>query len=401
MAQVLTRFRRHTKDCPHRHKGRDWEKCDCPVHCQGKVGDVVVRESLDTRDWSLARRLIMELEHAIATGRVLKRFDEAVAKFLGSISVADETEIKYTRWAGYLLAFAEEKEIIGCDQWTLELLDDYKATRKVSDLTWQKELQFLRQMFGWFVKRKYLTENVAKEMEMPRDPQPATDHEPYTADEMVAILKACDEFGRASYERTRAKALVLLGRNYGLRISDACLLSREKVRGGQIMLRARKNDVVIWAPIYPEVQAALDRLPHPRGASPDSPYYFWAGPESSKPESFVKTTERTMQAMFRKSRVANAHFHRFRHTLATELLIAGGTIEDVANILGDDPETIRKHYAKWSPAYQERTTALLNRVRGGVHQRYAPESDLASPLFSIDSVVAKVGVDLPKKTRKQ
>lgn len=401
MQFVLTRFRRHTKECPHRHKGRDYDKCDCPIHCQGKVGEIPVRESLKTRDWTLARRLIMELERSVSTGQIAKPFPAAVAAFLESISVAEETMIKYSRWAGYLMAFAEENGIVGCGQWTLEYLDSYKATRKVSDLTWQKELQFLRQMFGWCVKRKYIAENIAKEMEMPRDPQPAVDHEPYAAAEMVAIFEACDKFGRGSYERTRAKALVLLGRNYGLRISDACLLSRDRVRDRQIMLRARKNGVVIWAPIYPDVQAALDRLPVPRGASADSPYYFWAGPNSSKPESFVKTTERTMQAMFRKSGVTNAHFHRFRHTLATELLIKGATIEDVANILGDDPDTIRKHYAKWSPAYQERTTALLNRVRGEVQPEYTAKTDPLTHMFSMDNVVAKVGVDLPDKTRKQ
>ena len=53
-----------------------------------------------------------------------------------------------------------------------------------------------------------------------------------------------------------------------------------------------------------------------------------------------------------------------RHTLATEILVSGGTIEDAANILGDTPEIIHKHYAKWSAAYRTRTLELFRRVHG-------------------------------------
>ena len=55
-----------------------------------------------------------------------------------------------------------------------------------------------------------------------------------------------------------------------------------------------------------------------------------------------------------------AHAHRFRHTLATELLGRGASFEDVADILGNSPEIVRKHYAKWSPARQARIDALMD-----------------------------------------
>ena len=37
-------------------------------------------------------------------------------------------------------------------------------------------------------------------------------------------------------------------------------------------------------------------------------------------------------------------------------------IEDAANILGDSPAIIRKHYAKWSRDYQSRTVELFCRI---------------------------------------
>ena len=57
-----------------------------------------------------------------------------------------------------------------------------------------------------------------------------------------------------------------------------------------------------------------------------------------------------------------AHAHRFRHTLATELLGSGATFEDVADILGNSPAIVRKHYGKWCPARQNRIDALMDSV---------------------------------------
>lgn len=69
--------------------------------------------------------------------------------------------------------------------------------------------------------------------------------------------------------------------------------------------------------------------------------------------------------MFEASLVPRAHAHRFRHTLATELLGSGASFEEVADILVNSPEIVRKHYAKWSPARQARIDDLMARVHSG------------------------------------
>ena len=76
--------------------------------------------------------------------------------------------------------------------------------------------------------------------------------------------------------------------------------------------------------------------------------------------------ERALAAVFRKSLVQRAHAHRFRHTLATELLGRGASFEEVADILGNSPEIVRKHYAKWSPARQARIDDLMEKVHSGI-----------------------------------
>ena len=52
--------------------------------------------------------------------------------------------------------------------------------------------------------------------------------------------------------------------------------------------------------------------------------------------------------------------HRFRHTFARILLQKPGvTIRDVAELLGNTEEMIRKHYGAWVPERQERLTRIL------------------------------------------
>jgi len=75
--------------------------------------------------------------------------------------------------------------------------------------------------------------------------------------------------------------------------------------------------------------------------------------------------ERSLAAVFKSSMVPRAHAHRFRHTLATELLGSGVSFEEVADVLGNSPEIVRKHYAKWFPSRQARIDDLMARVHSG------------------------------------
>jgi integrase len=60
--------------------------------------------------------------------------------------------------------------------------------------------------------------------------------------------------------------------------------------------------------------------------------------------------------------VEGAHPPRFRHTLASELLGKGATVEEVAGILADSPATIRRHYAKWTPELQARHDRVIRLI---------------------------------------
>jgi integrase len=123
-----------------------------------------------------------------------------------------------------------------------------------------------------------------------------------------------------------------------------------------------KNGKVVKLPVHPDLQDALDSLPEPKGSRGESKYFFWSG--NGTVRSMVRDAARTMAAVFKTSGIVRAHAHRFRHTLATEILEAGGTFEDAAEVLGNSPNIIKKHYAKWSPRRQERISAIMSSIFG-------------------------------------
>ena len=66
-----------------------------------------------------------------------------------------------------------------------------------------------------------------------------------------------------------------------------------------------------------DLKTALDAVPTPLRAS-DCRYFFWNG--VGKPKTHKAHVDRSLRAVFKASGVPNAHAHRFRHTLATELV---------------------------------------------------------------------------------
>ena len=97
---------------------------------------------------------------------------------------------------------------------------------------------------------------------------------PYTQSEIVKIIAACDHVGRSSYERRRARAMVLLMRFAGLRISDVVTLSRDHIRGTRLEKRAVKKHRMTRVELPPIVLTALDLLPQPKAAAQENQRFF-------------------------------------------------------------------------------------------------------------------------------
>jgi site-specific recombinase XerD len=321
-----------------------------------------VRTSLKTRDLQRAARRLAEMLDDEALGRSRKTLADAIEAFRAQHAEhAAETQRKYKRVLSFLADYCGSAQLRNVDQITVETMDGYALWRNKVNWTWIKEIEILRQFFAFCIDREWTRKNPARALKRPRLLE-ANDVVPFTSEEIVRIIAACDGIGRAKYERLRARAMVLLMRYAGLRVSDVVTLSRDQVKGRHLEKRAVKNRRMIRVELHPDVLKALDVLPHPMAAACDSKLFFSSGNASVR--SLVKGAQRTLSAVFKRAKVANGHPHRFRHTLASEILGKGGTIEDAANILADSPATIRRHYAKWTPEFQARQDRVTRMVLG-------------------------------------
>jgi site-specific recombinase XerD len=389
-------FRRHLRRCKFFGLGgREiaLNKCACPFHVDGLYHRARVRQSLKTTSRQLADRrltaLIRKLDERRREGAAgddttigpgTRTISEAVDRFLRNYGELDQNrnfrgDIEYSTWRKYrtklglLRRFCDAESISELADVTIDVLEDFRRTRKIGLVTWKVELQALRTFFGYFVSRKWIAANPAKEIKAPRNIKP-NEVVPYTLLEESEILDACDRIGGTKYQRTaavyerlRARAMVLLLRHTALRISDVCTMRKDAVSWDQarstwrVFIRTQKSGEPVFLPIPEGLQLVLDALPLPRNAAQDCPYFFWNGQTSRR--AVVGIAERTLSAVFKKSGVRNAHAHRYRHTLATRLLAQGATFQEVADILGNTAEIVRKHYGKWSKGRQDSIDRLM------------------------------------------
>jgi integrase/recombinase XerC len=361
---MLTLYRRHTAGCPHRNKGRNYLKCTCPVWADGYVnGKRTLRQSLKTKDMARARKRAVNLEDP---GEIRHRtVAQAVSAFevhCKSEGLKDTTVSKYRNALGKLADFCEAEHVDGIEELTTEKLDHFRAGRGIRQITACKELEILRVFFGFCADRNWTKENPAKKIKLPRNIK-QNEVVPFTSAEVAEILMACERIGKKQYERLRSRAMILTLRYTALRIGDVSMLARDRIsRDGdrwRIFLRTEKTGQPVFLPLPPDLKAALDCTPPPV-SNIESRYFFWNG--TGKPKTHKAHIDRCLRAVFKESGVQGAHAHRFRHTLATELLGRGASFEEVADILGNSPAIVRKHYGKWSAARQSRIDNLMERV---------------------------------------
>jgi site-specific recombinase XerD len=375
---MFTIFRRHESSCHYKQRGRTWTKCQCPIWCDGQLLGKRVRKSLDTRDWARARRNLSSVEDPtyglrecaqsgcgdlVESGRCQRHVRTVAAAIVAyhdaHQDVGMETKRTRRRALRFLQEFLEGRKIQTVNQIDLDALNTFRSTRTLSPRTWIKELEILRHFLRFCLDNEWVARNWAQKVHMPKNLKPAP-REPYEPNEIAKIIAACDGIGKGAYERLRARTMVLLLRYTALRISDVAMLRRDRIGDGEVFLRTAKNGKPVKLPVHPDLQAALDMLPLPRGAREDCPYFFWSG--NGTVRSLIRTVTETMTAVYKASGVLGASSHRFRHTLATEVLEMGGTLGEAADILGDSEAIVRKHYAKWSNARQARISDLLARI---------------------------------------
>ena len=229
---------------------------------------------------------------------------------------------------------------------------------QLAPLTTRKKLEWLRMFFKFCEARDWVRRNPARFVKSPLVKLKPTF--PYSDEEMEKIMWAVDAFSEIHPKtppetQRKLKALILVMRHSGIRISDAVTLKRDRIKGGKLFLYQAKTGTPVWIPVPKQVTDAL------RDCDDGNPYFFWSG--IGKLKSMLTEWQERLKKVFVIAGIPDGHGHRFRDTFACALLLAGVPITEVSILLGHASVSVtEKHYAPWVRARQERLEELVTRT---------------------------------------
>jgi len=361
---------------------RGWRKCHCPIYLCGTLNRQFKRRNSEQTKWEDAKAVAAALEAADSwdgkpvipsvpiaepqPGRI--KIVEAVTVFLSlreGERIAPATLRKYRTFVKQLQAFADSRGYVMLDQLRSGDIDAFYGSRKLGVRAKAKRLGTLRAFFRFCVNREWLARSPASgDLKPPQGASRVANKIPFTDEELDRIVSACDLLGGVKWSNWQrkgvwtgedAKDFIWTLTYTGLRISDVALFNINRLHGNEVFLRAKKNggDVFAYIPDW-----LRDRLV--QRSKTWGPMLFLVG-ESQRLETVTDTWRRKLNKVFELA----GEFeetptpHRFRHTFARILLQRGVPVADVADLLGDDEDTVRDHYARWVPERQARLTKIL------------------------------------------
>jgi integrase len=380
-------FRYHERWCPQRKEGRTYKKCRCRIWVDFSFGGNRIFKSLRTRNWQLAEDLVREWEtnelhaHEQAKPPQIRDPDkesepkghavaDACAKFLAEArarGLDESTLYKYALNLGRLQVFTQERGIRLVSEMNVEMLREFRAKWPARNTAARKRIEELRTFLSFCVDSGWISSNPAKILK----PPPCTEGpvEPFGDDEVRKIRKAYALYSKNAgpVNAQRLETLVELMLCTGLRIKDAVTLRRDCIENGKLRLRTEKTGTVVCCPLPPSL---IEKLRMVR--SPCNQYFFWRG--TSKPKSAVGNFQRALKRLFKLAGVLGGHAHRFRHTFAKNLLMAGVPVDRVAVLMGHRSSAITlKHYSAWVRERQQQLETDVRRVWAEQDRAIAPE----------------------------
>ena len=295
---------------------------------------------------------------------------------------------KYKRLFQGLADFCAARGIVTLEQFCNAKgahIRDFRATWKDNPekSSYYKKNENLVFVFHWFVKQGFIKSNPVGKVEAPdHDDERVTAEKCFTADERRRMLEACNRLAGLwssaqirNWPAEKIRAMLLVFMHTGVRISCmADLMPRDfqpaVVGGGFDMSRkAVKNGkrCNVWLPSG--VVEALGKV-----QTSEKGFYFSTG--LGEPHSRTNQIDKVLREVCRlagvkistKEKREGVLAHKFRHTFISEALSGKvdehgnviqppTSVDDVAEMVGDSPATIRRYYYHFIEAARNRVRA--------------------------------------------
>ncbi|MBW1778552.1 MAG: site-specific integrase [Deltaproteobacteria bacterium] len=183
-------------------------------------------------------------------------------------------------------------------------------------------------------------------------------------EEIVRLLDSCStrviEFPRKRGHITRMtrkdpdylRDIVECALLTGMRRGEILGLKWDQVRNGFIYLTKTKTNEARQIPVSGDLESLFKRIRARNGLK--SPYVFTY---QGKPVTEIKTA---FNAALKRAGIRDFRFHDLRHTFASQLIMRGGSLKDVQELLGHKTMTMTLRYAHLSQEHKKKAVNLLN-----------------------------------------
>lgn len=374
---------------------RSWKNCSCPIYASGTLGGRFKRRNTERTDWEAAKAVMNVWETAgtwdAPSAEVpvppvtVEPEASAPATETPSVTVADATESfianrqnrgielatlrKYRTFVKQLRAYCDSRGYARLGQLTVFDMDRFYVSWKDGKRARAKKLDRLKGFIKFCVKRKWLAENIAEDLEAPEGSSMPANKTPFTDAELSRVYNACDTLGGPTapgpgyrnWGGEDVKDFLMLSIYTGLRISDVATFDiNRRLKGNDVFLRMHKTkkELYTWIPDW-----LVERLQ--ARAKQHGAMMFRCG-ESMEMRTIAEQWRKRLARVFKLAGDFDERPtpHRFRHTFVRILLENGVPIGDVAELIGDTEDVVRQHYAKWVPERQARLTRILQDALG-------------------------------------
>ncbi len=383
---MLTLYKRHTKQCTEdRQKeragktiaqlrsDRNYRRCACPIHAEGTLRiDGFVRKATGEVKWPKAEEWKKRREDAgtLDVGppnptppapEESPSVEHVVEQFMNdrkACGLRQGTLKKYRQFADLLRGFCDERGVVYITQFGIDQARGFRESWTGSSVTNLKRLERMKAFFSWVTAQRWLEINPAEKLKAPLTGDAPAD--PISQEDLADLIGAIERMPTRENEKNmshdRLLAMILLLRHTGLRISDVVRFSTERLKGNSALLHMAKTGNPVWLPLPEFLVAKLRALP-----LYDCRYCFASG--TCRLETATGNARRSLRKLSKLARIRTVNPHRFRDTLAIDLLQRGVPIEDVQQILGhEDVNITLRHYSNWVKERQDRLTRSMQKI---------------------------------------
>lgn len=404
--QSVDVFVRHTKDCAHQSKGRDFRKCQCPKYLYIYKDGAAARVSAKTGSWAQAEKNAQEVRDSwIPELAELKRLraektmgrlsiEEAVSVYVEdmrtrnqarltvanarSLFQSEANPLSLVSWVAKCNVGREEgMRLVWLDQLDGTVLSRWRSEWRGAPLTLRNRWSRVVSFFNWFFRTGKLQKHPCMGLRNFSAEEGTTT--PFTAlqfehlllsIETVPLPRNVDRLTRDGW-RPRLRALLLVMRWLGLAIADAVSLKRSELVYDDdtgfwcVDTDRQKTGTPVYVPLPQDVHEELIKVPPERGSHPE---YFFMNPYNDI-NSETARWQRRLRDLFKVADLRDelgqpirCHSHKLRNTFAAFALASGVPLEHVSKALGHDSiKTTEKAYAKW---IRDRQILVVNSLAG-------------------------------------